>query len=214
MKLRKKRSISFFLLTFFVVVNSFSNDSISTKYAKGEFNTFCKVWVKAPENVAKSVVTDFVYQTKYNLDELFTWALKDMKLKSEKNDLLEFDFKKSIYNEKTGLVRGVGDVVVPYIVTFPDIKVDSRLNYVDLRDGRSRVIIEVLYSDAFFKKSIGYFYLIPSENGCWMTLETKVKFGWFFDIFITLNKYTEIMEWRFEKLIRNLKDEAEKRAHS
>jgi hypothetical protein len=44
-----------------------------------------------------------------------------------------------------------------------------------------------------------------------MTLETRVNFGWFFDFFITLGMYSEIMEWRFTKLVNNLKEEAELR---
>jgi hypothetical protein len=202
----------FILFTLFIFISKiYAGDSVSTCYKDGDFVTYNRVWVDAPEYISKKVVADFVYQTKYDLNKLFTWGLKGMNLRREKGGIIEFDFKSTTYNEKSGLVRGVGDVVVPYITTFNDICVDSRMDMTELRDGRIRVKLEVMYSDAFFKKTIGIFHLIPEKNGCWMSLETRVKFGWFFDFFITLHKYSEIMEWRFTKLVNNLKEEAELR---
>jgi len=204
----------FIIINFLVILsaNLYAGDFVSTTYKDGDFVTFTKTWVKAPHEISKKVVSDFVYQTRYNLDELFTWGLKDMNLRREKGEIIEFDFKSTKYDEKTGLIRGVGDVVVPYITTFSNICVDSRMDFNELRDGRTRVKLEVMYSDAFFKKTIGTFYLEPENDGCWMILETRVKFGWFFDFFITQKKYSEIMEWRFTKLVNNLKEEAEIRA--
>ena len=67
-------------------------------------------------------------------------------------------------------------------------------------------------SDAFLKKTTGNFQLIPVSNrSCQLSLQTKVEFGWFFNIFITTSSFKSIMEWRFEKLLNNIKAEAEKR---
>ena len=57
--------------------------------------------------------------------------------------------------------------------------------------------------------------VIPSKNkGNWLVLESHVKFGWFFNIFITQNRFKLIMEWRLKRFIHNLKDEAERREKS
>ena len=46
----------------------------------------------------------------------------------------------------------------------------------------------------------------------WSEYDTyKVEFGWFFNIFTTTSSFKSIMEWRFEKLLNNIKAEAEKR---
>lgn len=205
------RKFSILIILFALNTKVSAGDSVSTSYKDGDFVTYNRVWVNAPINISKKVVSDFVYQTRYDLDKLITWGLKDMNLRREKGGIIEFDFKSTSYDEKSGIVRGIGDVVVPYITTFNNICVDSRMDMTEMRDGRTRVKLEVMYSDAFFKKTIGVFYLIPDKDGCWMTLETRVKFGWFFDFFITLRKYSEIMEWRFTKLVNNLKVEAELR---
>jgi hypothetical protein len=62
------------LLTLFVfTLKIYAGDSVSTCYKDGDFVTYNKVWVDAPEYISKKVVADFVFQTKYDLNKLFTW---------------------------------------------------------------------------------------------------------------------------------------------
>lgn len=209
--MKKIYIIFLFFLCKSVFVFSIPTDSISTKYINGEYLTYCQVWVNSPKDVMSEVVKDLEHQTKYDLEALFCWAFEGLNLRLEKDELIEFNLKSTKYNSKTGLIRSTADVIVPYLITFPNVHIDSKLEYVPLKDGRVKVNIIVLYSDAFLKKTIGVFYLIPKTNGCWISLETRVKFGWFFDIFITQSKFKSIMEWRFIRLMHNIKDEAERR---
>jgi hypothetical protein len=97
-------------------------------------------------------------------------------------------------------------------MSFPEVHVNSKMTKTNLADGQVLVNIDVLYSDAFLKKTTGVFRMTPKNNkGCWLTLETKVQFGWFFNIFITQVSYKYIMEWRFKKMMQNIKAEAERR---
>ena len=205
----------YFLILFFLCngnfVFSIPTDSICTNYNKGEYFTYCRVWVNSSKDVMSEVVKDLERQLKYDLNTLFPWAFEGLNLRLEKDEFIEFNLKSTNYNSKTGIIRTTADVIVPNLITFPNVHIDGKLDYVPLKDGRIKVNILVLYSDAFLKKTSGVFYLIPKTNGCWITLETKVKFGWFFDIFITQNKFKSIMEWRFLKLMHNIKVEAERR---
>lgn len=188
-------------------------DSISTYYKNGEFVTYSQIWVEAPKDVMNSVIDDFIYQTKYNLDELFVWGLKDMKLRKEKDELIVFNFKSTKYDEKTNQIKAIGDVEVPNVIKFPDIHVNSKMIKTVQPDGRTKVNIDVLYSDAFLKKTSAVFQMSSKgSKGCWMTFESKVQFGWFFNIFVTQVTYRYIMEWRFRKMMQNIHAEAEKRA--
>lgn len=190
-------------------LNATTTDSISTTYKNSEYVTYCQLWVNAPREVVSVVVKDFEHQLKYDLETLFKWALVGLNLQKEKNELIEFNLKTTKYNSKTGMIRATGDVIVPYLITFPNINIDSKLDYVPMKDGKIKVNLNMIYSDAFLRKTLGTFYLLPKSNGCWITLETHVKFGWFFDIFITQNKFKSIMEWRFHKFMSNIKNEAE-----
>jgi len=209
----KKRSILFLFFLSLVLPSMGSPiDSISTVYRNGEFVTYCQVWVKASDSVCNAVTNDFDFQMRYDLDALFGWALKGMNLRKEKNDLMVFYFKSTAYNKKTDVIRGIGDVIIPNIITFPNIIVDSKLTPKKFTNGNRAANIDLLYSDGFLKKMFATFTVIPQNNkGGWFTFETHIRFGWFFDLFITQKRFRSIMEWRLKKFVHNLKDEAERR---
>ena len=202
----------FLFLTNSLFINASPVDSISTNYKDGEFVTYCQVKVKASDSVCSSVTRDFDYQMRYNLDALFTWALKGMNLRKEKNELMEFYFKSTSYNKETTVIRGVGDVVIPNVITFPDIGIDSKLTHKRFTNGNSSFNLELVHSEGFIKKMDCTFTLIPkNKKECMFTLETRIRFGWFFDMFISKKRFQSIMEWRLKKYVHNLKDEAERR---
>ena len=200
------------LLTIAFTTKATPQDSISTVYKDGEFITYSQVWVEASDSISNRVSNDFVYQMHYNLDALFGWALKGMNLRKEKNELMIFYFKSTAYNKESHIIRGIGDVIVPGIITFPNIIIDSRFTERKFSTGRSTINIDLLYSDGFLKKMFGRFTIIPKRNNASLfTLETHIRFGWFFNIFITQNRFKKIMEWRLKKFVHNLRDEAERR---
>lgn len=185
-------------------------DSVSTVYKSGTFISYQQVLVNASPAATNKVINEFLYQTKYDLDKLFTWGLKGLKLRKEKDDILVFNFKSTQYDAKKDIINAIGEVEVPNIITFPEIHVNSRMTKSYLTNGQTRVDINVLYSDAFLKKTTGVFWMKPDpkNNCCYLVLETRVQFGWFFNFFITKPMYKKIMEWRFQKLLYNMRDEA------
>ena len=44
-----------------------------------------------------------------------------------------------------------------------------------------------------------------------MRIQIHVRFGWFFNLFITQKRFRNIVEWRMQEFMRNLRTEAEKR---
>src|ERR1035437_6414358 len=206
---------TFLLFLFFTIAfttKATPLDSLSTVYKDGEFITYSQVLVDASDSISNRVSNDFVYQMHYNLDALFGWALKGMNLRKEKNELMVFYFKSTAYNKESQIIRGIGDVIVPGIITFPNIIIDSRLTERKFTTGKSTINIDLLYSDGFLKKMFGRFTIIPKRNNASLfTLETHIRFGWFFNIFITQNRFKKILEWRLKKFVHNLRDEAELR---
>ena len=209
----KNRYILFLIFIPFVFTTKASSiDSISTIYKNGEFITYSQVWVNASDSISNGVASDFVYQMHYNLDGLFGWALKGMNLRKEKNEMMVFYFKSTKYNKDTHTIRGIGDVIVPGIITFPNINIDSKITEIKYTTGKSTVNIDLLYSDGFLKKMFGAFNVIPKgDKATLYTLETHIRFGWFFNIFITQSRFKKIMEWRLNKFVHNIRDEAERR---
>lgn len=42
-------------------------------------------------------------------------------------------------------------------------------------------------------------------------MRIHIRFGWFFNIFITQKRYRDIVEWRMQGFMNNMRDEAERR---
>ena len=189
-----------------------TNDSISTRYKDGEFVTYSQVLVDVPKEIMNNVLDDFIFQSKYDLDELFNWALVGMKLRNEKDDIIVFNMKSTTYDKKTNIIKSLNDVIVTNIISFPNIQLNSRMIKTIQDNGNTNLEINVLYSDAFLKKTNGYFKIVPVDNNtCFVKLETRVQFGWFFNFFINQISFKYIMEWRFKKILDNVCNEAERR---
>ncbi len=187
-------------------------DSISTHYVNGEFITYYKVQVKASDSICLAVSRYFVHGMCFQLDKLFGWALKGMNLRKEHKELMMFYFKSTSYNTQNHILRGVGDVIVPGIITIPDIYVDSRLSVLQSAHGIRAVNLNLVNASGFIKKMDTGFRVIPDINQrTWLVLESHIQFGWFFDLFITQNRFKSIMEWRLKRFVNNIKNEAERR---
>lgn len=210
--MKKTRLLLLLFIVFGANLAASPNDSIKTTYQKGEFTTYCQMSVLASDSISNEVINKFVYQMCYDLDGLFKWGLKNMGMANQKDDLLYFDFKTTKYNPKTQILRGIGDVIVPKVTTFSNLYVDSKVTQRKYSNGKREVRLELATENTFIKKMIGTYTFYPRSGNkpAYYSLNTNIKFDWFFDIFITQSKYKKILEWRLRQLIKNMKEEAEK----
>ena len=103
-------------------------------------------------------------------------------------------------------------MIVTGITKIPNIYIYTKLSEKTHSNGRKDVHLDLATQNALLKKLNGVFSYVPFKNKSgYYVLETHIKFGWFFNIFITKSRYKKIMEWRIKQLIRNLKEESEKR---
>jgi len=211
----KRLSLFFTFLFLFQYGYATSNDSISTRYNKGVFNSYCQLSTSANDSVANAVVNQFVHQMCYDIKGLFKWGLKGMSLKNEKDELLVFDFKRTVYSKQTGILKGIGDVIVPGVTTINDVSVDSKLTIRTYTSGKREVKLDLAKSNLFIKSMSGSFYFVPKGDNKtgYFQIRTNISFSWFFDVFITQKRYQSIMEWRLRQVMLNLREEAEKRSH-
>jgi hypothetical protein len=204
-----------FCLLFFVVLKSKAtpNDSISTKYANSEFTTYCQLSISANDSITNEVVNLFVKQMCNDIRGLFKWGLKGMGLANEEDELIVFDFKETRYNKQTSIIKGIGDVHVKGVTTFKDLSVDTKLTQRSFKGGRREVRLDLASPNLFIRSLRGSFYFVPKgthKNG-YLQISTNIRFAWFFDVFITQKTYKTIMEWRIRQMLKNMKEESEKR---
>jgi len=190
-----------------------SNDSISTKYSNGEFTTYCQLSISANDSVTNEVVNLFVKQMCSDIKGLFKWGLKGMSLAREKDEIVYFDFKETRFNNKTAILKGIGDVIIPGVTTFKDISVDTKLTLRNFSGGRREVRLDLASPNIFIRNLRGSFYFTPKgkNKSSYLQIVTNVRFAWFFDVFITQKTYKTILEWRIRQVLKNIKQESEKR---
>ena len=189
-----------------------ASDTIATVYKNGTFVTQYQRKSKASNKVAIMVTDEFVTQFHTSPNTLFTWALKGLGLEGQKSYEMKINLKTAVLDPKTGITHGFVDVVVPNITSFNNVAVDARITKSILVNGGRRVQAEVLYSRFLLDKACGTFIFVPQgENEQLVIANLTIKFGWFFNIFITEGRYKRIVEWRIRKFADNLKFELEKK---
>ena len=186
-------------------------DSISTIYDNGEFVTQYQIRLKVPSKITNDV-SDYLLSDFHNSSSnLFNWALKDLGLQNKNNELI-IVFKSSINDEKTNITHGVFDIVVPDIITFSGIKVDAKVAKTRYVNGDTKVTANIMYSSLLMKNALGCLTIVQQPNNEQLLItNVKIKFGWFFNIFITQKRYKSIVEWRIKKFTENIRNECLKR---
>lgn len=202
----------FILLSVFSPLQAANLDTISTIYKDGEFVTQYKTKFEVSTKVMAEV-TDFLVTDFHNSPEnLFNWALKDLGLQEKSNNELIFIIKPSINDEKTGITHGNFDIIIPHITTFKNVKVDAIVAKKTYKNGETYVSANIIYSSLLLKNALGTVTVIPLKNDEQLIVtNVKIKFGWFFNIFITKKRYKSIVEWRIKKFTENIKNECEQR---
>lgn len=201
-----------FSLVFLTTLLASPTDSVSTVYRDGEFVTYCQVLVKASDSISRTIVNDFIYQNRYDLDALFGWAFKGLNLRKEKSGLMVINYKSTEYNKEKNFIKTKIDLIIPNVITFPDILMYSRLTKKEMSNGETSMTSESLYPNSVMKKTVSTLSIIPiKKEETWYKLESHIRFGKFFDFFITQKRFRQIMQWRLNKLLNNLRIEAERR---
>jgi len=203
----------FLLLAVLSIVGLFAaaNDSISTVYKDGVFISQYRCKVNVSEKVIDEVTNDLVSDFHSSSSNLFNWALKDLGLQNEGNELIII-LKSSNHDVKTGITHGLFDIEVPYFKTFSDIKVDAIVSKTKNSNGVTKVSANIIYSSLLLKNGLAILYAIPQKNNELIFFtNVTIRFGWFFNIFITKRRYKSIVEWRIKQFTENMRLECIKR---
>lgn len=188
-------------------------DSLKTQYSKGTFHTYCEVLTLADMQTADAVVNDFISQFRGDPELLFEWALKGVgKQEDDEKDAVLLVLKSTVYDPQTSVGTIKTDIVVPGLTTFKDVDIESKVTKEQLNDGSIRVIVDVYYSNSLLKKAYGTYHICPNgSEKVILKIHTYIRFGWFFDLFITQRRYRNLAEFRVDKFMDNMRKESERR---
>ena len=202
---------------------------ITSFYAHKTYTTVCAVDVNAPAEVSDGIFTRFIADFQRSPDALFEWALYGTGVQDddEKNAFL-LEYKETTYIPETNYGKIKIDVVIPGLVRFRDIVLEGKvideqrpilynpnlcadsLTMSNIPNYNRHFDIDVHYSGKLLEHGFGNIYIIPKDSvHSVFLMDINLKYGWFFNIFITMKVYKNSVEWRVNRYMNNLKNVAE-----
>lgn len=95
------------------------------------------------------------------------------------------------------------------VVYNPDLCTDS-LTLSNIPNYNRHFDIDVSYSGKLIEHGYGNIYIIPKDSvHSVFLMDINIKYGWFFNLFISMKMYRNSVEWRVNKYMNNLKRVAE-----
>jgi len=206
------RNLFYYIICLISVLGSISaqpKDSIVTIYENGEFKTHFESRIKAPTKIITQVADQLESDFHNTPGNLFMWALKDLGLQNKNNEVI-IVFKSSS-NDVNNVTHGKFDIIVPYFTSFNNVSVDAIVTKSNVNNTFT-VNANIIYSSLLLKNALGSISFSPLKNNeKLVSCNVKIKFGWFFNLFITKKRYKSIVEWRIKKFVENIKLECSKR---
>ena len=202
---------------------------ITSYYANKMYTTICAGPVDAPAEVSDTIFARFVKDFQASPDALFEWALYGTGAQDdqEKNAFL-LEYKETVYHPEDNYGRIKADVIIPGLTRIKDIVLEGKvldehkpivynhglcvdtLNMSNIPNGNRHFDIDVRYSGKLLEHGFGNLFIIPVDSTRSVFLmDMNLKYGWFFNIFITMRVYKNSVEWRVNRYMNNLKKVAE-----
>lgn len=207
-----------FIQTILLILTTISANaqkaSATTSHSKGTFTSTVKIKGEVTNEAVQATINTFFNQYKNNLNGLFEWALKDLKLQGEADDLIVFNIKSHTLNNN--MVNGVMDIIIsPINKKYNNVKYNVSLNLKKTKD--TPQIIELTYNmtdcEEVIKSASAVLTVTQSDAGtATCTLTANVQLTRFYNPMMSTKMYKEHIEWRFTKLVENLYADALRRS--
>ncbi|MBQ8100323.1 MAG: hypothetical protein IJ169_03425 [Paludibacteraceae bacterium] len=184
--------------------------SVFTTYQHSTYHSECEESVNASRKAVYQVVDDFIYDMQTDINRLGTWAFLGTEDKGDaEKDAIAIVYKDTYYDPALHYGYIIVDVKVPGLRTFKNIKISSLLTDT-VTDGVRHARVDIDYSGSLLKMANATFHVKPlDENLHVLTLDLNVRFGWFFNIFVSRKVYRDVLEWRLQQIVNNLCEKAE-----
>lgn len=185
--------------------------SVVTTYSNATYHTRCEEHVAASAQVANRIVDTLVYQFQTDPERLFDWAFVGTTLQGDKDkDAFQLVWKENTYVAEENYSRLMLDVVVPGFTTFHDLAIETVATDSFDAQGNRHARLDLHYSGKMLRLFNLTFSVLPvTQDSCTLRLEGEVKFGWFFNIFISRKVYRNVIEWRLQRFLLNVRRRAE-----
>jgi len=205
--MRRVLTLALIALTIMVANAQVSPDSVSSTYRKGVFHTHITRHVNAGIEQTNQMLDSLISQFQINPEMLYDWALEGTGQQhdgTEKDDVILI-LRSTTYNPKAHRSVMIFDVDVPAFKRIKDITIESIITSEKPNHDIRHINVD-MYTSLVLKHAHGILTAKQIAPGqCILKMDVDIKFGWFFNLFITQKKYKALAEFRLVKFINNLK---------
>jgi len=176
----------------------------NTTYKKGVYTTTVTCTVKSTQDNVNQVSNNFLSQYKGNLNALFSWALKGVKLQGEKDDFIEFNVKShSLENQ---VVTGKMDISVKLLgKKYKDVGYKVKIEKVKETQEVTEISYFLYDCEEVIEQSKATFTVTRLDTNnyeCKLIVNTQLKK--FYNVLMSQKMFRENIEWRFRKFVENI----------
>ncbi len=179
---------------------------IATTYSQRTYHTEKTFPVEAATDSVNSVIDRFVYEMQTDPNQLFDWVFAGTGSQGDTaKDAIQLVFYESEYipEEKHGLLHV--DIKTNGKVRFKDMILETWATD-SLRDNTRDLCIKMDVSSRLIDEANINFHVTPtSDNTSVVAFDSHIRFGWFFNLFISRRTYRNVIEWRFDLFLENLR---------
>jgi hypothetical protein len=210
-KLLKISIISCLLLLLNKQIIGFSENEnviIKTVYNDGFFHTEASLKTNASTKIMSELILNIGEHLRNLEIELLEWSTVGLSGK-DGSSLMQIEYVKSTYNSDTEIFELFLDV---YFMKrqFKNINVTVLLKTFTDSNGYPAITVKSNSPNSLLRNVEGTLFIKQTHNSQHFAVHSSVRFGWFFNMFITTSMYRNVAEWRLETFLKNLKTEAER----
>ncbi len=179
---------------------------IATTYSQRTFHTEKTFTIEASADSVNTVINRFAYEMQTDPDLLFDWVFAGTGTQGDTvKDALQIVYKESRYipEERHGMLNV--DIRTNGKVRFKDMLLETWVTE-EQRDSTHDLSILMKVSSRLLDEARFNFHVTPlSSTTAQVTFDSHIRFGWFFNIFISRRTYRNVIEWRFDLFLENLR---------
>ena len=211
----KKVVCGLFLLLAVWITSLAQNESffLKTKYERGLFETGAYVETGASSEIMSGIFSDIdTHLRRLNIDSLF-WMLKGLSGNEIVRNMIVIDFVGVEYDQNTEIFDFFFNIHVRIIKKhYKNVKISVLVKATESDTNCYPIIAAELCNPNIFLKSAKVtlnFHQVMNKSQ--LIIQSSVRFGRFFNMFISTSNYCAVAEWRIEAVLENLIAETKRR---
>ncbi len=179
---------------------------IATTYSSRTFHTEKTFPINASADSVQIVLDRFVYELQTDPNQLFDWVFAGTGSQGDTvKDAMQLVFHESRYvaEERHGYLNI--DVKTNGKVRFKNMVLETWA--IDsLCNNTRNLSIKLDVSGRLIDDANMNFHVTPTtDSTSIVAFDSHIRFGWFFNLFISRRTYRNVIEWRFDTFLENLK---------